>query len=172
MKNSNILVSCATFLLFAVGCGDVQQEGQNSSTKKEAGVVNVYSGRHYDSDRVLYDAFEEETGIKVNIIEAGGDALIERIAREGEATPADLFLTADAGILWRGEQRDIFGPILDEDILARVPQNLRDDENLWVGLSKRARIIIYNKELGLPDGLETYEGLSDPSLKGMVCIIG
>lgn len=160
----------AALLLSGFGCGSGEEAKVSTQANAPSGEVNVYSGRHYDSDRVLFDKFEKETGIKVNLIEAGGDALIERIAREGEATPADLFITADAGILWRGEQRDIFKPIDDDAILSRVPANLRDDADLWVGVSKRARIIIYNKEQGLPNDLSTYEGLADPALNGMVCI--
>lgn len=169
---SNLIksVSCAGFLFTVLGCVAEEEATTPSLETPSSGEVNVYSGRHYDSDRVLFDQFEEETGIKVNLIEAGGDALIERIAREGEATPADLFITADAGILWRGEQRGIFQAIEDDAILSRVPANLRDNEDLWVGVSKRARIIIFNKEQGLPEGLATYEGLADPALSGMVCI--
>ncbi len=134
------------------------------------GEVNVYTARHYDSDLAIYDAFTRKTGIKVNIIEAGGDALIERLAREAEASPADVFITADAGMLWRAEQRGILGAITDEKILARTPAQFRDPQNEWVGLSKRARIIIYNKDKGLPSGVKSYSDLADPRLKGMVCV--
>lgn len=63
------------------------------------GEVNLYSSRHYDTDLALYEDFTEQTGIKVNRIEAGADALIERIASEGEFSPADLLITVDAGRL-------------------------------------------------------------------------
>lgn len=169
MKNLVISIASLTFFVGVFGCSAPESSSGGLQDPK-AGVVNVYSGRHYDSDRILYNQFEQETGIQVNLIEAGGDALIERIAREGQASPADLFLTADAGILWRGEQRDIFQPIDDPEILERVPSNLRDDNDLWIGLSKRARIIIYNKQKGLPGGVSTYEDLADPSLAGKVCI--
>ena len=54
--------------------------------------------RHYDTDMALYERFTEETGIKVNLIEGGGDALIQRIVNEGEFSPADM-ITVDAGRL-------------------------------------------------------------------------
>ena len=155
--------------IFAAACGNDDGAAIGESAG-EAGVVNIYSGRHYDSDYVLFDAFEEETGVKINVVEARGDALIERLAREGEATPADLFLTADAGILWRGQERGVFKPIDDESVLSRAPAHLRNDQNLWIALSKRARIIIYDKEAGLPEGLATYEDLADPAYRGMICI--
>ena len=67
-------------------------------------VVNVYSSRHYKTDRALYTGFTKQTGIKVNLIEAGEDALIERIRNEGARSPADVLITVDAGRLWRAEQ--------------------------------------------------------------------
>jgi iron(III) transport system substrate-binding protein len=131
--------------------------------------VNVYSARHYEADRAVYDRFTRETGVKVNLIESQGDALIERLSREAEASPADLFITADAGILWRAEQRGVLAPIEDEAVLARAPEQAVGPGGLWVGLTKRARIIVYNKEQGLPATLKTYEDLADPSLKGAIC---
>ncbi len=74
-------------------------------------VVNVYSARHYDTDMALYEEFTRQTGIKVNLIEGKSDALIERIANEGELSPADVLVTVDAGRLWRAEERGIFQPI-------------------------------------------------------------
>lgn len=134
------------------------------------GVVNVYSSRHYDTDLALYREFTEKTGIKVNRLEAGADALIERIQREGEFSPADILVTVDAGRLWRAEEAEILSsvssPVLDE----RLPASMRHPEGLWFGLSKRARIIIYNKEAGKPEGLNDYEDLANPAFKGQVCI--
>ena len=142
----------------------------DAAASPDNGDVNLYSGRHYDSDLAIYEAFTKETGIRVNIIEAGGDALIERLAREGEASPADLFITADAGILWRAEQRNLFQPIPAEIVESVVPAHFRHPDDLWVGVAKRARIIIYNKDEGLPDGLADYADLADPAYAGMICV--
>lgn len=136
----------------------------------DAGVVNLYSSRHYDTDLALYDDFTEATGIKVNLIEADADALIERIQSEGEFSPADLLITVDAGRLWRAEQAGILSPV-DSDVLAeRLPIYLRHPDGLWFGLSTRARIIIYNKAAGKPAGLESYEDLASPQFKGEICM--
>ena len=162
-------------VLALAACGGAEND-QATAAKEAAeqtpikGQVNVYSGRHYDSDLVLYDEFTAETGIKVNYIEAGGDALIERLTQEAEASPADLFITADAGILWRAEQSGVFRPFESEALAARVPAQFRHPDNAWIGLSERARIIIYNKEMGLPEGLETYEDLAKPEFRGMICV--
>ncbi len=151
-------------ILLAAACGEKEE------ARPITGEVNVYSGRHYDSDIVLFDQFTKETGIRVNLIEAGGDALIERIAQEADASPADIFMTADAGILWRADERDVFRAIDSEELKRRVPAQYRHPDGKWFGLSKRARIIIYNKEMGLPEGLETYEDLADPAYRGMICV--
>lgn len=134
------------------------------------GEVNIYSARHYDTDLALYDEFTAETGIKVNRIEADSDALIERIESEGEFSPADVFITVDAGRLWRAEEAGILAPVESEVLTERLPEYLRHPDGLWFGLSTRARIIIYNKAAGVPEGLNTYADLADPAWKGDICI--
>lgn len=158
-------------LLGLQGCGEATgKQGSHPAAAPIVGEVNVYSGRHYDSDLAIYDAFTRKTGIKVNLIEAGGDELIERLSREADASPADVFITADAGMLWRAKQRGVLRPIENPDILARAPEHFRDADNDWVGLSKRARIIIYNKSRGAPAGLATYEDLAKPEFRGKICV--
>jgi iron(III) transport system substrate-binding protein len=161
-------------LMLVTACGQKPADTAAPATPEPAaaiaGEVNIYSGRHYDSDLAIFDAFTAETGIKVNVIEAAGDALIERLALEGEASPADLFMTADAGMLWRAKSRGVLRPIGSGDVLARAPERFRDSDNEWIGLSKRARVIIFNKEAGAPEGLDDYADLADQSLRGTICV--
>ncbi|MEQ9447774.1 MAG: Fe(3+) ABC transporter substrate-binding protein, partial [Rhodospirillaceae bacterium] len=138
--------------------------------RAEAQEVNVYSSRHYDTDLALYGDFTEATGIKVNLIEADADPLIERIKSEGEFSPADVLITVDAGRLWRAEQAGILSPLQSEVLEQRIPASLRHPEGLWFGLSTRARVIIYNKADGKPEPLSTYADLANPVHKGKVCI--
>ncbi|HAC59839.1 Fe(3+) ABC transporter substrate-binding protein [Parvibaculum sp.] len=138
--------------------------------KAETQEVNIYSARHYDTDLKLYDRFTEETGIRVNLIEGGSDELIARIEREGKQSPADILVTVDAGRLWRAEEKGLFSPVKSEVLETRIPAHLRHPDGLWFGLSKRARIIIYNKAMGRPEKLETYDDLADPSHKGEICM--
>src|SRR3546814_1052902 len=72
----------------------------------QAAEVNLYSSRHYEVDDQLYKKFTKETGIKVNVVQAGGSELIQRIQREGRNSPADIFLTADAGVIGQAQQRE------------------------------------------------------------------
>lgn len=132
--------------------------------------VNVYSARHYDTDLALYNTFTEQTGIDVNLIEGGSDALIERIVNEGEFTPADLLITVDAGRLWRAQQRGVFQPVESDVLEARVPVHLREADGHWYGLSKRARVIVYRKDLSLPFQIQRYEDLSNEALEGLICM--
>ena len=132
--------------------------------------VNLYSARHYDTDFTLYDTFTERTGIAVNLIEGGSDALIERIANEGEYTPADILITVDAGRLWRAQERGIFQPVASEVLEQRIPAHLRDPEGHWFGLSKRARVIVHAKDSPLAGGVAHYADLANPDLRGTVCM--
>ena len=141
-----------------------------SSTSVLASEVNVYSARHYDTDLSLYETFTEQTGITVNLIEGGSDALIERIVNEGEFTPADLLITVDAGRLWRAQQRGVFQPIKSDVLEARIPAHLRDADGHWFGLSKRARVIVQRKDATLRFKIRRYEDLSNSAFEGMICM--
>ena len=133
-------------------------------------VLNLYSSRHYQTDEALYSGFTKATGIKVNRIEAGEDALIERIRNEGERSPADVMVTVDAGRLWRAEQLGLFQPVKSALLDARIPASLREPGGLWFGFSLRARLIAYNKAKVKAGELTSYEDLADPKWKGRVCM--
>ena len=146
------------------------------------GEVNLYSSRHYNTDDELYRNFERITGIRVNLIEAKADALLERIKNEGANSPADIFMTVDASRLWRAQKAGIFAPVPagipgltpDKDALTvlqeRIPRSLRHPRNLWFGVSKRARVIMYNKDRVNPADLSTYEDLANPKWRGKILI--
>jgi len=135
-----------------------------------ADTVNVYSARHYDTDDRLYDLFTERTGIEVNILEGDSDQLIERIKREGAASPADVLITVDAGRLWRAQQEDIFQPVDSAVLEERIPARLRHPDNRWFGLSQRLRLVFHNRENFDPGDLERYEDLADEAHAGRICI--
>ena len=135
-----------------------------------AEVVNVYSARHYDTDDRIYSAFEEQTGIKVRLIEGKSDALLARLKREGKRSPADVFITVDAGRLFQAERQRVFQPISSKRLTTRVPANLRHPKGLWFGLTKRARIILRSKERVKEGEITSYEDLAKPKWKGRVLI--
>ena len=134
--------------------------------------VNVYTSRHYDADDLLYEEFTKETGIKVNIISGKGSALIERLKAEGSNSPGDVFFTVDAGNLANFQKQGFLQPIQSEAIKKIVPKELRGENNEWVAVAKRARVIFYNPELVDENEIENinYEDLGDENWKGRIVI--
>lgn len=133
------------------------------------GELNLYTARHYDSDLALYEAFTEATGIAVNVIEDDAGALIERIKAEGQNSPGDIFMTADAGNLMSAAADGMFQPTVSAVLEARLADNLRHPDGLWFAFTKRARVILVRKGADV-EGLETYEDLADPRFADMICI--
>ncbi len=132
--------------------------------------LNLYSSRHYQTDEALYEDFTKATGIRINRIEGKGDALIERIKAEGRNSPADVFLTVDAGRLWRADEAVLFQSVTSAILQQRVPENLRHPDGKWFGFSTRARVIVANKDMVPAGAIATYEDLADPKWKGKICI--
>jgi len=132
--------------------------------------VNVYSHRHYDVDKEIYADFEKETGIKVNVIEDDADKLMVRLENEGENSPCDIFITADAGRLVKAKDKGLLQSINNEVLNSSIPENLRDKDGQWYGLTMRARVIVYSKERVKPEELTSYEDLANPKWKGKLLI--
>jgi iron(III) transport system substrate-binding protein len=136
----------------------------------DAGVVNVYSARHYPSDQTLFDMFTKETGIAVNAIQGVAEELMQRQQMEGDSSPADVLITVDAGNLWRAEQWNLLQPIQSEILNKEVPPNLRHPDNLWFSFSTRARVILRDKNKVQAEDIPTYESLADPKWHGKILI--
>jgi iron(III) transport system substrate-binding protein len=132
--------------------------------------LNVYSHRHYDTDKALFKKFTEQTGIKVNVVKASADELINKLETEGKNSPADVLITVDAGRLYRAKEKGLFQVVNSEKIAQDIPAKFRDKDNHWFGLTYRARIVVYNKDKIKPEQLSTYEDLADPKWKGKVLI--
>ena len=130
--------------------------------------INIYSHRHYDSDKILYKAFTEETGIKINVVKGGADQLIQRLISEGNNSPADILMTVDAGRLERAKKVGILQPASSEVLEKNVPIEMRDPEGYWYGLTVRARVIVYSKDRVKPGDLSTYEDLTNSKWKGRI----
>ncbi|HEY9646819.1 MAG TPA: Fe(3+) ABC transporter substrate-binding protein [Chroococcidiopsis sp.] len=144
--------------------------GDRGLAQSSRGVVNLYSSRHYDSDDALYQGFAEATGYQINLVEAESDQLIERIKSEGANSPADVLITVDAGRLWRAEEEGLFQPISSSVLTSAIPENLRHPDNLWFGLTKRARVVMHHKDRVNPAELSTYEALADAKWRGRILV--
>ena len=130
--------------------------------------INIYSHRHYDSDKILYKAFTEETGIKINVVKGGADQLIQRLISEGNNSPADILMTVDAGRLERAKKAGILQPASSKVLEKNVPIEMRDPEGYWYGLTVRARVIVYSKDRVKPGDLSTYEDLTNSKWEGRI----
>ncbi|GIX46520.1 MAG: putative binding protein component of ABC iron transporter [Candidatus Tectimicrobiota bacterium] len=136
----------------------------------EAAEVVVYSSRIEQLIKPMFDAFTAASGIPVRYFTASEAELIERLKAEGANTPADLFMTVDAGNLWLAEQAGLLQGVASPVIARHIPAHLRAKDNAWVGLSVRARPIMYSSERVMPEELSTYEALGDPKWRGRLCL--
>lgn len=159
------LLACAPLTLTTAGCGIFSSGGEDAD-------LQVYSARHYDLEEAFAD-FTEETGVTVEFLYGDDAELLERLESEGADTPADVFVTVDAGMLWKAAEDGVLAP-LDSPVLEEaVPEDLRDPEGRWAGLAMRARTLMYDPEKVDPaefDPVDSYAGLGDPKWKGRLCM--
>jgi iron(III) transport system substrate-binding protein len=137
----------------------------------QGGTLNLYSARHYNTDEALYGNFADMTGVKINRVDAEPDPLVQRLRTEGDKSPCDVFITVDAGRIERAREMGLLQPVNSPVLDKAIPANLRDPDNSWFGFSKRARVIVYNKEkVTAADAPKNYEDLADPKWKGKLLI--
>ena len=168
----------AAAVAFVAACGGPTEEPSEpaavapeaTAPAEPAGVLNVYSARHYDSDKEMYRKFEEETGIRVRFRESGAAELLEAMKNEGDNSPADVILSSDAGTLYRFMDAGLTQPV-DSDVLSeRIPEHFRDPEGHWFGLAKRLRVIVYDPDRVQPDQVDEYADLASAAFEGEVCM--
>jgi iron(III) transport system substrate-binding protein len=166
MKTNKFLILALLIVsITAVFLSNTNEEVQNEE-------VNIYTSRHYDADDFLYEKFTQKTGIQVNIISGKGSALIERLKAEGTNSPGDVFFTVDAGNLANFQKQGFLQSIQSEIIKKSVPVELRGENDEWVAVAKRARVIFYNPELVSEDEIKdiNYEDLANNAWKDRVVI--
>ena len=140
------------------------------SCAKDSSELTVYTSRQPQLIEPIVEQFTNETGIKVNLLSGNAQELMERIDIEGEDSPADIFMTVDAGVLWQAAERDILAKIDSEILNENIPAHLRDSKNEWFGLSKRARTIVFSSDQFKDNDFSTYEDLAGPKWKGKLCL--
>lgn len=141
-----------------------------SCAYEPADELTIYTSRQPQLIEPIVEKFSLETGIKVNFLSGNAQELMERIDVEGDNSPADIFMTVDAGVLWQAAERDIFSSTNSKILEENIPSYLRDPENKWFGLSKRARTIVYSNDQFNDNDFSTYEDLADPKWKGKLCL--
>ncbi len=140
--------------------------GQAQATE----VVNLYSARQESLIKPLLDRFTAESGIEVNLVTGKAETLLQRLRSEGANSPADLFITTDAGRLQQAVAAGVTQPIHSARLEAAIPATYRDPEGQWFGLSVRARPIFYVKGKLDPQQIHSYADLTDPQWHGRICI--
>ena len=159
----------ALFALALAACGGNQStESATEAATDSSKVVNLYTHRHYDSDKALYEAFTKETGIEVNVVKAGADELIVRMENEGTNSPADLLVTVDAGRLHLAREKGLLQPISNAVLEANIPAQYRDPQGYWFGQTVRARVIVAAKDRVDSASVQSYMDLTKPQFKGKV----
>lgn len=157
-----------SILVLAVLFTACKKEQKKEEKKQEE--VNVYTHRHYKADQELFAQFEKETGIKVNVVNAKADELMQKMTVEGEQSPADVLITVDAGRLVRAKNKGLLQSAESEFLNKTIPTHLKDVDNNWFALTKRARVVVYNPEKVKPEDLTTYEALTDDKWKEKILI--
>lgn len=167
MRTRLLILLAGAPLALTTGCGVF-----SSGSGGEDADLQVYSARHYDLEEAFAD-FTEETGTTVEFLYGDDAELLQRLEAEGEDSPADLYVTVDAGMLWKAGEDGVLAP-LDSPVLEEaVPEDLRDPEGRWAGLAMRARTLMYDPAKVDPadfDPVDSYAGLGDPQWKGRLCM--
>lgn len=156
----------AMVLLVAFAACKTEQKKEEKKQEE----VNVYTHRHYKADQELFAQFEKETGIKVNVVNAKADELMQKMTTEGELSPADVLITVDAGRLVRAKKKGLLQSATSDFLDKTIPTHLKDVDNNWFALTKRARVIVYNPEKVKLEDLSTYEALTEDKWKNKVLI--
>jgi iron(III) transport system substrate-binding protein len=136
----------------------------------QAEEVVVYSARNEQLIKPLFDAYTKETGVQVKFVTDKEGPLMARLKAEGRNTPADIFMTVDAGNLWQAAQEDLLKLVNSKVLAGNIPEHLRDFGNEWFGLSVRARTVVYNRNKVKTGELSTYEDLANPKWKQRLCL--
>jgi iron(III) transport system substrate-binding protein len=130
--------------------------------------VNIYSYRQPDLIQPVLGAFTKATGIETNVLFLD-KGLVERMAAEGENSPADVIMTVDISRLTEAKEAGVTQPLNDDKINADIPENYRDPDGQWFGLTTRGRVVYASKERVAQSDI-TYEELADPKWKGKICV--
>lgn len=136
-KIKKIIVSIAAFAAIAASLTAC------SSNSAQGDSLTIYSGRSEEFIAPFFEKFTAETGIKLNIRYGDSSALAAQILEEGDNSPADLFLSQDAGSLGAVSAAKLFTK-LNSESLSRVPARYKSSD--WVGITGRARVFVYSPE--------------------------
>lgn len=159
----------AAAALAVAGCGGAANEAAGTRAEEATGTtLTVYSGREEEIVAPLFEMFEDETGIAVEVRYGDSAELAATLAEEGDGSPADVFFAQDAGALGAIAAEELLAE-LPADLLERVDERYRDAGGRWVGTSGRVRVLAYNTDAVSHDELPgSVLELTDPRWKGKI----
>ncbi len=164
----------AVMLALGASCAQgVADDGQQPTSEgeeadRDPGELVIYSGRSESLVGPIIDQFEKATGVVVSVKYGSTGEIAATLVEEGENTPADVFFAQDPAGLGAVAAAGILA-VLDDSILERVPDWARSPDSLWVGMSGRARTVVYNTENVDPSEMPaTLEGFTDPVWRGRI----
>jgi len=170
MKPINALISSLAMILSACAPANAPPPDEAGPATPEPASLTIYSARHYDSDALMYAAFEAETGIRIKVREGKAGQLLETLKAEGKNSSADLIIAADAGSLWRFQQAGLTQPVSAEALETLIPAKFREADGHWFGVSKRLRGIAYDTSKWTAADVSSWQSLARQDSKGEICV--
>jgi iron(III) transport system substrate-binding protein len=168
VPSARLLAATAASVLALTACGSAA--GSDSAGDVDESRLVIYSGRQEQLVHPVLDLFEEQTGIEVSVRYGNTAQLAAQIAEEGERTKADVYFAQDGGALGALAKRNLLSE-LPADVLGKVDQRYRADDGTWVGVSGRARVIVYDPDQVAKDEVpDSVLELTDPEWRGKVGI--
>ena len=165
------LIAGFSLLVGAVtACSNPAETPDATVSEAPQPVLTIYSSRHYDSDKELFAMFEEQSGARLDVRESGASQLLETMKAEGDQSPADIIIAADAGSLWRFKNAGLTQSLDSEKLQSVVPANYRGSEGHWYGVARRMRGIAYDPTRWTPDQLSNWQVLAEEDKAGEICV--
>lgn len=149
---------------------EAPSEAATTAVDAPAPTLTVYSSRHYDSDKLMYEAFEKTSGVKVDVRESKANQLLETMKAEGDASPADVIIAADAGSLWKFQNAGLTQPTTNETISGQIPSNYQQEDGHWFGVARRVRGVVYDPTRWQPGDVDSWADLAEADKSGEICV--
>ncbi|HEV2791307.1 MAG TPA: extracellular solute-binding protein [Solirubrobacterales bacterium] len=169
LKSPRPLVALLVFAaLLAGGCGFSTEDSGGGSNEPEAEGITLYSGRIPAAIGPAVDSYEAKEKLDVQVRFAETADLAATLVEEGDASPADVFFAQEPGAIAAVAEAGLLAE-LPQDILASVPPRFRDPAGRWVGVTGRARVVAYNRDVVAESELPPSPfGLAAPRWQGRV----
>ncbi len=161
------LAATAALGLAACGSGSSSPAGSSAAANgSSAGEITVYNAQHESLTKEWIDAFTAETGIKVTVRQGDDTEMSNQIVQEGQASPADVFLTENSPAMTQVENAGLFADV-DKATVDQVPAEFRPSTGKWTGIAARSTVLVYDKnKISARQAAEVHAGPGQPRVEG------